>query len=281
MTSSSSASATALPLVAVALLCALVIPGAFAADIVAHRGASADAPENTLAAMKLGYDQGADAGELDIHLSKDGRIVLLHDLDTKRVAGVDKKVAEQTYDELRKLDVGQWGKWAGKGFSEKIATLDEVWPLVPTGKRLLIEIKCGPEIMPALVEMIRKAPLTKEQTVFISFKYDVIQAVKKAFPDRQAYWLHDYKQDKKTGELPKLDDLIAKAKAANADGLDLSFKFPLDAANVKKIKDAGLQCHVWTVDDPAKARELAAAGVDSITTNRPGALRRELAQAAQ
>ena len=269
------------PLLAVALLCiALAAPARAGTAIVAHRGASADAPENTLAAMKLGYEQGADAGELDVHLSKDGKIVLLHDLDTKRVAGVDKKVAEQTFDELRKLEVGQWGKWAGKGFSEKIATLDEVWPLVPQGKRLLIEIKCGPEIMPALVEMIRKAPLAKEQTVFISFKYDVIQAVKKAFPDRQAYWLHDYKADKKTGQFPRLDDLIAKAKAAKADGLDINFKFPLDAANVKKIKDAGLQCHVWTVDDPAKARELAKAGVDSITTNRPGALRREMEQPA-
>lgn len=257
-------------------LCALVAPRALGVDIVAHRGASADAPENTMSSFKRGYEQGADADELDVHLTKDGKVIVIHDYDTKRVAGVDKKIAQSTFEELRKLDVGKWGKWAGKGFSEKLPSLDEALAVVPDGKRILIEIKVHPEIMPALEEVIRRSKLKPEQTVFISFHYDTIQAVKKRFPERQAYWLTDYKQDKKTGEFPKLDELIKKAKAAKADGLDLSFKFPLDAANVKQIKDAGLQCHVWTVDDAAKARELAAAGVDSITTNRPGALRKEI-----
>jgi glycerophosphoryl diester phosphodiesterase len=269
------------PLLAVALLCtALAAPARAGVDIVAHRGASADAPENTLAAFKLGYEQGADADELDIHLTRDGKIIVSHDADAKRTAGMEKKIAESTFDELRTLDVGKWGKWAGKGFAEKMPSLDEALALVPAGKRILIEIKVRTEILPALEEAIRRSTLKPEQTVFISFHYDVIEAVKRKFPGRQAYWLHDYKADKKTGEFPKLDDLIAKAKAAKADGLDLNFKFPLDAANVKKIKDAGLQCHVWTVDDPAKARELAKAGVDSITTNRPAALRREIQQPA-
>jgi len=257
----------------------MVAPGARAVDIVGHRGASADAPENTVSSWKLGYAQGADACELDIHLTKDAKIIVSHDPNTKRTAGVDKKIVETNFDELRKLDVGKWGKWAGKGFTEKLPTLDEALALVPPGKRFLIEIKTHTEIMPALEEVIRRTPLKPEQTVFISFQYDAIEAAKKAFPDRQAYWLADYKKDKKTGEFPKLDDLIKKAKAAKLDGLDLNDKFPLDAANVKKIHDAGLQCHVWTVDDPVKARELAKAGVDSITTNRPGALRKELQQA--
>jgi glycerophosphoryl diester phosphodiesterase len=268
---------------AAAALCLglLVSPVARAVDIVGHRGASADAPENTVGSWKLGYAQGADACELDIHLTKDGKIIVSHDATTKRTAGVDKKIAETNFDELRKLDVGKWGKWAGKGFSEKMPTLDEALALVPPGKRLLIEIKTHAEIMPALEEVIRRTPLKPEQTVFISFQYDAAAAAKKAFPDRQTYLLADWKQDKKTGKFPDLDELIAKAKAAKLDGLDLSYKFPLDGATVKKIHDAGLQCHVWTVDDAAKARELAAAGVDSITTNRPGALRAELKQAAR
>jgi glycerophosphoryl diester phosphodiesterase len=258
------------------LLGALIVPSAGAAEIMAHRGASADAPENTISSFKLGYAQGADADELDIHLTKDGKLIVSHDPNTKRTAGVDKKIVDQTFDELRKLDVGNWGKWAGKGFTEKLPSLDEVMALVPKDRKLLIEIKTHTEIMPALVEAINKSPLSAKQTIFISFQYDVIEAVKKQYPDRLAFWLHDYKKDKKTGEFPKLDDVIAKAKAAKADGLDLNFNFPLDAKNVKKIKDAGLQIHVWTVDDAAKARELAKAGVDSITTNRPGALRKEL-----
>jgi glycerophosphoryl diester phosphodiesterase len=75
-----------------------------AVEIIAHRGASWDAPENTLRAMQLGWEQGADAIELDLHLSKDGRLVVIHDADTKRVAGDPRKVADQTWEELRSLE---------------------------------------------------------------------------------------------------------------------------------------------------------------------------------
>ena len=77
------------PAVAAALVCCLLCMNTFAAEIIAHRGASADAPENTITAERLGYEQGADGGELDVHLSKDGIPVIIHDADTKRVAGVD------------------------------------------------------------------------------------------------------------------------------------------------------------------------------------------------
>src|SRR5689334_4730207 len=79
-----------------------------AADIVGHRGASHDAPENTLASFKLGYQQNADADELDIYLTKDGKIVVMHDADTGRTGGVKKKVVDQTFAELRTQDIGKW-----------------------------------------------------------------------------------------------------------------------------------------------------------------------------
>src|SRR4051812_3609387 len=163
----------------VTLCCALLAPTTRAVEIMGHRGASADAPENTVSSWKLGYAQGADACELDIHLTKDGKIIVSHDPNTKRTAGVDKKIVETDFDELRKLDVGKWGKWAGKGFTEKMPTLDEALALVPPGKRFLIEIKTHTEIMPALEEVIRRTPLKPEQTVFISFQYDAIAAAKK------------------------------------------------------------------------------------------------------
>src|SRR3954463_16818778 len=87
-------------------------------EIIAHRGASFDAPENTLASFKLGYEQKADADELDIHLTKDGKIVVMHDFTTKRTGSVDKKIVEQTFDEVRAQNVGNFGKWQGKGFNE-------------------------------------------------------------------------------------------------------------------------------------------------------------------
>ena len=258
-------------------LATLVCSTAGAAEIIAHRGASADAPENTLAAMRLGYEQGADAGELDIHLTKDGKIVVIHDDNTKRTAGLDRPVAEQTLDEVRKLQAGTFGPWAGKGFAERVPTLEEVLPIVPAGKRLFIEIKCGPEILPALEATLRASKLTAEQTVIISFKYDVLKAARERFPALQLYWLRSYAKDKKTDAYPRVDDLIAEAKRARLDGLSLNHGFALDATMVKQIKDAGLKCHAWTVDEPARARELARAGVDGITTNRPAGLRRELA----
>jgi glycerophosphoryl diester phosphodiesterase len=263
--------------VALILLYGLLSVTARAAEIVAHRGASADAPENTLASFKLGYAQGADADELDIHLSRDGNIVVLHDVDTKRTAGVDRKVVDQTFEELRKLDVGAFGNWQGKGFAEKIPTLDEVLSLVPKGKKLFIEIKCGTEVLPALEQSLRRAKTTPDQTVIITFGYEVAEAAKRRFPDRQVYWLFDYKPDKATGKYPDVDDLIGKAKAARLDGLNLNEKFPLDAATVAKIHAAGLKLYTWTVDDAAKAQNLIRAGADGVTTNRPAALRRELA----
>lgn len=259
-----------------ALLSGALSAQVFAAEIIAHRGASNDAPENTLASTKLGYAQGADGGELDIHVSKDGKLVVIHDADTKRVAGVDKKVVDQTADELGKLDVGKWGDWNGKGFSEPIPTLDQVFPLVPKGKKLVIEIKCHSEALPPLEQMLRRSSLTAAQTILITFHYEVAEAAKKKFSNRAVYWLHDYKQDQQTGQYPDLDDLIAKAKKAGVDGLNLNHNFPLDAESIGRIKSAGLKIYVWTLDDTAKAKRLIEAGVDGITTNRPGAMRREL-----
>jgi len=261
---------------AAALVSIMLSKNASAVEIIAHRGASADAPENTVASEKLGYQQGADGGELDIHLTKDGRIVVIHDYDTKRVAGVDRKVLDQTFDEIRRLNAGAWGEWAGKGFNEKVPTLDEILAIVPKGKKIYIEIKVHNEILPALAETLKRAKLAPEQTPIITFYLEVAEAAKKKFPALKVYWLYDWKQDKQTGKYPDLDDLIAQAKKAGLDGLDLNHNFPLDAANIKKIHDAGLEIGVWTLDDPVKARQLAKDGIDGITTNKPGMMRQAL-----
>ena len=101
--------------------------------IIAHRGASADAPENTLAAFRLAWQQGADGIEGDFRLTSDGRIVCFHDDDTARVAGISLIVEETPLTKLRTLDVGAWkGKpWQG----ERIASLEEVLAEVPAGKQ--------------------------------------------------------------------------------------------------------------------------------------------------
>ncbi|MCI0682047.1 MAG: glycerophosphodiester phosphodiesterase [Gemmataceae bacterium] len=242
-------------------------------EIIAHRGASHDAPENTVAALKLAWDQRADAGEFDVMLSKDGRIVAIHDADTKRVAGVDRKVVDQTLDELRRLDVGAW---KGKKFAgERIPTLDEMLATVPPGKRVFIEVKCGPEIMPELDRVLRASRLKPEQVVVISFHADVVAASKKARPDLEACWVVSLKPAKGK-KLPTGEELIATAAAIRADGLDLSASKALDETFARKVKKARLKLYVWTVNELPLARRMIEIGVDGITTDRPAWLREEL-----
>ncbi len=245
-----------------------------AVEIIAHRGASFDAPENSLSAMKLAWEQGADGIETDIHLSKDGHIVVLHDFDTKRIGGSTNKVSTQTWDDLKGTDVGAWKgqAWAG----EKIPTLDSILATIPDGKFILIETKVHAEILPALAKAMTASGKKPEQLRIITFHYETAKAAKARFPKNEIYWLASYAKDKTTGELPDIDLLISKAKDAKLDGLDLDWKFPFDAAFVKKVHDAGLKLHAWTVDDPDVAARLKAVGVDGITTNRPQFLRGRL-----
>lgn len=262
------------------LMTALTATSAFAADppkveIVAHRGASFDAPENTLAAIKLAWEQKADASEFDVFLSKDGKIVVIHDATTKRTACVDMKVAETTLDELRKLDVGSWKGAKFKG--ERIPTLEEMLATVPTGKRVFIEVKCGPEIVPELDRVLKVCKLKPEQTCVISFNADVIAATKKARPDLPCYWVVNLAP--KNAKPKTAEELIEKAKEIKADGLDLSATPAiLDKAFGDKVKAAGFKLYVWTVNDVELAKKMIAAGVESITTDKPGWLREQLAK---
>ena len=250
-----------------------------AVEIIAHRGASHDAPENTLSAFRLGWEQSADGNELDIHLTKDGQIVAMHDKTTKRTTGVDKAVAEQTLCELRQQDAGAWKgpQWA----AERIPTLAEALETIPDGKRMFIEIKCGSEVLPELQRVLAASGKKPEQLVIIGFKYETMAEAKKLLPELQVYWIVGYNEAKDSPDAkqpPTLEELTEKAKAASLDGLDLQWRFPLDAAAVGTIKEQGLNLLVWTVDDAAVAARLAAAGVDGITTNRPQWLRERLAE---
>jgi len=244
-------------------------------DIIAHRGASYDAPENTLSSFKLGYRQNADADELDIYQTKDGKVIVSHDSNTARTTGVTNVIAETSFDELRRLDAGRWGKWKDGAFSEKLPALAEVLELIPDGKRLFIEIKCGPEVLPELKTVLQCAGKQANQTVLIGFGYETVKQAKMLLPHLQVYYLA--KGNQRTKEYPTVDELIDQAKAAHLDGLDLAADFPIDEAFVRKVHDAGLKLYTWTVDDPEVARKEAAAGVDGITTNRPGWLREQLA----
>ncbi len=242
-------------------------------EIIAHRGASFDAPENTLASIALGWKQGADAVEIDIQFSKDSRIVVIHDDNTHKTAGVRKKVSAQTLAELKQLDVGRWkhAKWIG----EMIPTLAEVFSTIPDGKRLFVEIKCDADCIPQFVDTFRTLGKEPGQVVPIGFSLDTMKQLKRALPELETCLIADFKRTLR-GWSPTAERLITQAKEAGMDGLDVSGKGPIDAEFVRKVHEAGLRLYIWTVDSPKLARKLAAADVDGITTNKPAWLRSEM-----
>jgi len=259
-----------------ALACVIPTP-ARGMEIIAHRGASHSAPENTLSAVNLAWQRGADAVEIDIWLTRDGRIVALHDKTTERTAGKKWHVAERTLEELRSLDAGSWKNAAYAG--ERIPTLEEILATVPDGKRLFIEIKCKAEILPELERVVAASGKRPEQTVFISFDFDTIRAAKSRMPERPAYWIQGTSPSRnaKTGAVvAPPDELIARCRAAGLDGLDLKFDSKLTPKIVDAMHRLGLGLYVWTVNEPADARRLVALGVDGITTDRTGWLRDRL-----
>lgn len=248
-------------------------------ELVAHRGESHDAPENTLAAIRLAWERGADAVEFDVHLTADNKLIAIHDADTERVTAGRRKlvVARETAEALRSLDVGSWK--GAKFARERAPMLDEVIATLPPDrkKRLLIEVKVGPEATEPLAAAIEAAGRPPGQTAVISFNLETCRSVKKRLPKLKVYYLSSFKQEEKTGEVtPTVRELIRAAKEAKLDGLDVSYKGPVDAAFVKQVHDAGLELHVWTVDEPADARRMLEAGVDGITTNRAAWMREQL-----
>ncbi len=260
-------------------LSALTTP-LLAVEIVAHRGASFDAPENTLASERLAWQQGADAVETDIQLTSDGRIIISHDKTTKRTTGHDAAIASLTFAELRQLDAG---RWKGPQFAgEKLPTLDEQLALIPAGKRMLVEIKIGPEILPELQRALQRNGASADNVTLISFNAEALREARRQLPSYPTLLLCGFKApDPKVPppkKQPTLDEVIAQAKSAGYTGLDLQHTWPLTPADVRAIKAAGLQLHVWTVDDPAIARHWIDLGAASITTNRPEWLREQLSQ---
>lgn len=248
-------------------------------EIIAHRGASHDAPENTLAAIRLAWRQQADAVEIDIHLSADDQIVVIHDDTTARTAGGgDRRVAELTLAELKQLDAGLWK--APQFAGERIPTLGEVLATIPDGKRLFIEIKAGAEILPVLVRELQTRRAIRAQAAIIGFNHDCVAQAKKLLPEHKVYWVVQLGPDKRTRQVDApADELIQKVRAAHLDGLNVGNSPALDPAFVNDVKRAGLELFVWTVNNLEKAREYRGLGVNGITTDRPGELRKSMAGA--
>ena len=257
-----------------ALILFAVVGDAAAVEIIAHRGASYDAPENTLPAVRLAWDRNADAVEIDIFQSSDGRIVAIHDADTKRVSGRAGRVADQTLAQLQKLDVGTWkgDRWKGT----RIPTLEAVLDTVPAGKTLVIEIKCPSNVIPDL-ERVLDASGKRDSAMLIAFDYDTISQAKRIMPDRAAYWLYHFAPDEaERYAVQGPEDLVQRVVRADLDGLDVRHDGPWVEGLAQSLRAIGKDLYVYTVNDPDQARWLRTIGVRGITTDRPGYLRAAL-----
>lgn len=243
-----------------------------AVEIVAHRGASGEAPENTIAAANLGWAQQADAVEIDVHLTRDGEVAVIHDPTLLRTTGRDARVDDLKFADIQKLDAGIWKGAAWR--NERVPSLGQILATVPAGRRLFIELKAADGLVPALQRAVTAGPVNQERIVLISFEAVALREAKRALPSCRVLFLADTPE----GAPEKLPGLIRFCRAEGFNGLGVSAGWPITARLVERLRAEGLELHVWTVNDAQRARELAAAGVASITTDLPGWLRGKLTE---
>ena len=243
-------------------------PAAPPVQIKAHRGASAEAPENTLAAARLAWRQGAGAVEVDVRLSADRVPVIIHDETTRRTGGRDRPVAAQKLAELRQLDVGRWKH--PRFADERIPTLAEMIGEVPAGRTLFVEIKVGRDALDPILSVIAKTPC--RGTVAIeSSRVAVLEAIRARGNGPPLHWTVHARRDDAGRHLPHPRGLVEVARGRGYAGLAVDAR-GFEPALATAARRAGLTIGVWTVDDPRAARSLASIGVDFIETNRPAAI---------
>ncbi|HZK93379.1 MAG TPA: glycerophosphodiester phosphodiesterase family protein [Prolixibacteraceae bacterium] len=233
---------------------------------IAHRGASYYAPENSLAAIKLAWELGADGSECDIQLTKDNQVVLWHDGNTERLTGQKLEVAKTDYSELSKLEIclSQTNSTYFEG--ERIPLLKDVLKATPKGQLLVIEIKCGNEIFPELQKVIKDYWKTGN-IAFIGFNFETITLAKANFPEVPCYYLSSSKED----VLKRIPDI----KKNKLDGVDLNSKI-IDQQLVDELQKADAEIWCWTVDTVMEAMRMKNLGVKTITTNRPTWLKEQM-----
>ena len=242
--------------------------------LIAHRGESVDAPENTLPAYRIAVERGFGF-ECDIYLAKDGRLFTFHDktltrttagANTNRCTKVDWKTT------ISKVNVGGWGKWKGSKFDPtRPALFSEVLALARDDRFVYVEIKGNdPSWVPYIQAEVAKAKhVNPGNVLFISFGDKVCAALKRAMPEYQVYYLMEtYRFVRKRERAWTAAEVVAQLRKLGVDGIDICFNPKVhDAAFVKTVKDAGFSFHVWTVDDLETAKKAFAAGADTLTTN--------------
>ncbi len=239
-------------------------------EVIGHRGASSEAPENTLAANRLAFQQNADGIEVDVRLTKDQKLVCMHDKNTLRTASKELLIKESTLTELKSLDVGLWKdvKWKG----ETIPTLEEVLEEIPRNKNIFVEIKTGTESIDLLMEEIQKSKIDSNCITVISFNQEVVKEVKQSMESLNVNLLIAFSGPEEV----KNEEVLRKLIELKLDGVGAENHTRLSHAFVTPILEANKKVHVWTVDDIEQAKNYQQLGLSSITTNVPQLIRSAL-----
>lgn len=227
--------------------------------LIAHRGDPSRGPENTLAGVRLALEAEPDFIEVDVHLSADGEVVVIHDADLERTTSGAGEVSKHTLQQLRPLEAGGWYGPAFLG--EPVPTLPEVWQTVGDRSRLAIELKG--EGTGAVVGRWARG-LSSSAPAFVSFRAEELQALKEQFPQAELRLV----SAQPLGDAEQPERLCAQAGDLGCAGLSLySAACPPEA--IERIHEGGLEVWVWTVDEPEQWGQLVRAGVDGIVTNNP------------
>lgn len=243
--------------------------------LYAHRGASAERPENTVLAFRRAIELGADALETDAWLTRDGHVVLSHDANGRRMAGLDRDICQSTLEEVRSWDAG-WGfvnaegrrPFAGQGV--QVPTLDDVLEAFP-GMPVNLDVKQPwPDMVPPLLRTIRRHR-AEERVLLASFSSSSLRRIR-----RLGYAGPTGLGRTEVARIAFLPEAILRWMPPAGRRVQV----PLRAAGVDFAREAFLQkCHAlglqvdfWTIDDAVDAARLAAMGADGIMSNDPGAI---------
>lgn len=238
--------------------------------IIAHRGASAHAPENTLAAFKMAAQVGADGVEFDVQIAADGVPVVIHDTDLRRTAGIDTRVADLTSKQLCKTDVGSW--LAPQFANETVPTLEQTLQLLHDFDGLIyIELKCELDnfklLVAAVCDVIRDSPLMP-QIIVNSFRLAAIPEVRCLLPVVQTAALFE---PSITTILRRREYIIAMAREFGAEQISLHYSLATPKLGALALQ-ANLPVTVWTVDDPKWLERCQSRNIRTLITNDPATL---------
>jgi glycerophosphoryl diester phosphodiesterase len=252
-------------------------------DVVntAHRGAMGYAPENTLAAFRLGVAQGSDLVEADVQRSKDGVLVLMHDTTLTRTTNVEEvfpdrapwRVSDFTYAEMQQLDAGSWfsEEYAG----EPVPTMAQMVELLrPTRAGILMELK-APELYPGIEQQV-----ADEFAGFPAYVESAVRAdrlVVQSFNWDSMAEYHELQPSVPVGLLGRPDEARLPELATWADQINPHFR-SYDEAYVDAVHELGMEVHTYTVNAPADMHTVLDRGVDGVITNYPDVLEDVLAE---